>query len=118
MTTESQTGQQYQLTTKEIFGYVALWGIIFGVINILRAYSSIGAKGAYSYSAALVTDFVLPIAIGLVFVAIGIAISYLLGKKEHTWVVGVWCFLAGCLAIPVMVGVIMILFALGVIVDN
>ena len=75
--------------------YVTLWATIFAVVRVLADYSSIGAKGPYPYSAALVTDFLLPVAIGLVFVAVGVAVAYSFGKIRHVRAVAVWCFVIG-----------------------
>ena len=64
MTSESSQGGKYRLSVRGIVTYVALWATIFAVVRVLAKYSSIGANGPYPYSAALVTDFLLPVAIG------------------------------------------------------
>ena len=95
--------------------YVTLWATIFGVIRVLAEYSSIGANGPYPYSAALVTDFLLPVAIGLVSVGVGVAVAYAFGKIRHVRAVAVWCFVMGCFSIPMLWIVVAVLAGLGLL---
>ena len=115
MTSESSQEGQYRLSLRGVVTYVALWAVVFAVVRVLAKYSSIGAVGSYPYSAGLVTDFVLPVAIGLVSVAVGVAVAYLFGKKKHVWGVAVWCFLIGCFSMPVLWVVVVVLGGLGIL---
>lgn len=115
MTQEATSDENYQLSTRGIAIYVALWALIFAVVRVLAVYSSIGAEGSYPYEAGMVTDFGVPIAIGLVLVAVGVAVAYSIGKIRHAWSVAVACFLVGWLAIPVLWVTIILLAALGVL---
>ena len=115
MKNESNRGGKYRLSIRGIVTYVALWAMFFAVVHVLAEYSSIGATGSYPYSAALVTDFVLPVAIGLVLVAVGVAVAYLFGKKKHVWGVAICCFLIGCFSMPMLWVVVVVLGGLGIL---
>jgi len=65
--------------------------------------------------AGLVTDFVLPVAIGLVFVAIGVAVAYSFGKIKHVRAIAVWCFVIGCFSLPMLWIVVVVLAGLGLL---
>ena len=69
----------------------------------------------YPYNAGLVTDFVLPVAIGLVFVAVGVTVAYLFGKIKHVRALAVWCFVIGCVSLPMLWAVVVVLAGLGLI---
>lgn len=112
---ETKQGNERQLTTRGVFAYVALWATIFGVVHILEKYSSLGATGSYPISAGHVTDFVLPVAIGLVFVAIAVAIAFFVGKIRHYRIVAIWSFVAGFLSLFVVFVVVVILASLGLL---
>ena len=117
VTTIPSTETKFQLTAKQIAAYVALWALIFACIRILADYSSIGAKGAYPISAAILTEVGLPVVIGLVFAAVGIAIGYLAGSLRRTRTIVFWCFLVGFLALPMFMATLVILAVVGVIPD-
>ncbi len=106
---------KHRLSAKGIAVYVALWALIFAVVRVLMEYSSLGAQGTYSIEAGMVTDFVLPIAIGLVLVALGVTIAYVVGQVRHAWAVTIWCFVIGCVSIPMLWATVMFLAALGII---
>ena len=102
MSSETSQAEKYRLSSRSIAIYVALWATIFAVVRVLATHSSIGAKGSYPYAAGLVTDFLLPVAIGLVFLAIGVTVAYFSGKIHHVCAVAVWCFLIGCFSLPML----------------
>ena len=113
--TSSEPGEQYRISIRGIVMYLALWAMIFAVVRVLSKYSSIGSTGSYPNSAGLVTQFVLPVAIGLVFVAIGVAVGYCFGKKEHVSVIAICCFLAGVFLLPMVWIIAVVLNGLGII---
>jgi hypothetical protein len=104
---------KYRLSVKGMLAYLTLWVAIFAVVRVLAEYSSIGADGAYPYSAGLVTEFVLPVAIGLVSVAVGVAVAYFFGAINHVRAVAIWCFLIGCFSLPILWLGVVVLSALG-----
>ena len=106
---------KYRLSVRGLLAYVTLWAMIFVVGRVLAEHSSIGATGPYPYNAGLVTAFVLPIAIGLVFVAIGVPVAYAFGKIKRVRAVAVWCFVAGCLSLPMLWIVVVLLAGLGIL---
>ena len=115
MTSESSRRGKYRLSVRGVFAYVTLWAMIFAVGRVLAEYSSIGANGPYPYNAGLVTDFVLPVAIGLVFVAIGVTVAYAFGKLKHVRAIAVWCFVIGCFSLPMLWIVVVVLAGLGLL---
>jgi len=115
MTSESNRNGKYQLSVRGIFAYVTLWAMIFAVVRVLAKYSSIGANGPYPYNAGLVTNFVLPVAIGLVFVAICVTVAYLIGNIKHVRAIAVWCFVIGCFSLPMLWIVVVVLAGLGLL---
>ncbi len=115
MTSESSRKGEYRLSVRDIFAYVTLWAVILAVGRVLAEYSSIGATGPYPYKAALVTNFLLPVAIGLVFVAIGVAVACLFGKINHVRAIAAWCFVIGCFSLPMLWVVVVVLAGLGLL---
>ena len=115
MTSETRRGEKYRLSVRGIATYVTLWASIFAVVRVLAKYSSVGANGAYPYSAALVTDFLLPVAIGLVFIAIGVTVAYFFGKIKHVRAVAVWCFVMGWLSLPLLWIAVVVLAGIGLL---
>lgn len=115
MPTDTSHSNDYRLTVKGIAAYLSLWAATFAVIRFLAKYSSIGAKGSYHYTAGMVTTYGLPVAIGLFFAGVGIAVAFFLGKAKHSRIVGVWCFVLGCLLIPMIWVAVVVLFGLGLI---
>ena len=115
MTRDTGRGEKYRLSARGIAIYVTLWATIFAVVRVLAKHSSIGASGAYPYSAALVTDFLLPVAIGLVFIAIGVTAAYFFGKIRHVAAIAVWCFVIGCLALPMLWITLVVLAGIGLL---
>lgn len=95
--------------------YVALWAAIFAVVRVLIQYSSIGANGPYPYFAGVLTDVLVPVLIGLVLAAVGVAFAYSIGKIKHAWGVAIWCSLVGFFSLPTLFVVILALAALGLI---
>lgn len=102
MTSESSREAKYRLSIKGALIYLTLWVAIFAIARVLALHSSIGAKGPYPHSAGLLTDFLLPIAIGLVFVGVGIPVAYSLGAAKHVRAVAAWCFMVGCFSLPML----------------
>ena len=114
MVGDSSRGE-YRLSVRGIVIYVTLWASIFAVIRVLAEYSSIGATGPYPSSAGLVTNFLLPVAIGLVFVAIGVTVAYSIGAIKHFRTVVIWCFFIGWLSLPMLWLVVVVLAGLGLL---
>lgn len=108
MASEANRKTKYQLSTSGVMVYVALWAIIFAVVNVLRKYSSAGATDSFP-DADLVLIFVIPLATGLVFVAVGVAIAYSTGNINRFRAVAAWCFVIGCLLLPLLAFVLAIL---------
>ncbi len=115
MTDIPQQQNQYQLSISGIVKYMALWALFFGVVGILGKYSSIGAKGSYSYQAGLVTDYGVPIALGLFFALIGIAVAFLIGRISKVRTFIIWSFSIGLFLLPATWIVLVILAVTGII---
>lgn len=107
--------QRYRLSTASLVAYVTLWATLFGLVRVLIDYSSLGATGSYPISAAYVTDFVLPLTLGLALVTIGLTVAYVAGQMRNAWVIVVWCFLVGLLALPALWLTIVVLAILGIL---
>jgi hypothetical protein len=115
MASESSREGKYRLSVKGVLKYLTLWVAIFAVVRVLAEYSSIGADGPYPYSAGLVTEFLLPVTIGLVSVGVGVAVAYSFGAIKHVRAIAVWCFVIGCLSLPMLWVGVVVLAGLGLL---
>ncbi len=106
---------RYQVSAKGVMAYVGLWAAIFAVVRVLMRYSSIGAEGAYPYFAGVLTDVLVPVLIGLLLAAVGVAVAFSAGQIKHARSVAIWCSLVGLLALPALIVVFATLGALGLI---
>ena len=100
-----------RVTLAGVLAYTALWALI---ICIFQGVAKL-QQGVHTIAEAQLSDTLMLIAIGLLFVALGILLAIALGRSRQVVPVSLGCFAFGLTAIPILVFVLMTLSRLGVI---
>ncbi|MFN3189294.1 MAG: hypothetical protein ACE361_02135 [Aureliella sp.] len=100
-----------QITVAGVLMYSALWALIVFLFQCVAGLQ----QDTYTITEARLSEVLMFIATGLLFVAIGLPVSVLLGKARKATPTTIICFLIGLLAIPSVVCLLMILAGLGVV---
>lgn len=91
--------------------YTALWALIIGVFR----YAVKLQQGTYTINQALLSNTLMLIGTGLLFVAIGLPITLIVGRMRKAVPISLGCFLVGFIAIPMLITVLLTLGMLGII---
>lgn len=118
MPPESHPLSSRRFTLTGIMVYVAMWGLIFGLFRLLSIYSDVSSQYAFPYGGAIVGEIGIALALGLSFIAIGIAVAYLIGKNRNFRSIVFISLSLGVFAIAFTFAVGLLLRALGVIEAN
>lgn len=100
-----------QITVTGLMAYTVLWGLVLGLFRLAISL----VQGVHTIAENQLSQLLILIATGLLFVAIGLPITFLAGGKRQAFPISVGCFFVGLLAIPCLVVISWILLALGVI---
>ncbi len=100
-----------QISVAGVLAYTALWALI---ICLFREAVKL-QQGIYSIAEARLFDILMLIVTGLLFVAIGLPIAIVVGKRRQAVPVSLGCFLIGFLAIPILIATLVALGTLGII---
>lgn len=118
MPPESHPLSARRLTLTGIMAYVAMWGLIFGLFRLLSINSDVSSQYAFPYGGAIVGEIGIALGLGLSFIAIGLAVAFLLGQKRTTRSIVITSLVIGVTAIAMTFAVGFLLKALGVIEAN
>ncbi|TWU01378.1 hypothetical protein Pla100_11050 [Neorhodopirellula pilleata] len=100
-----------QISVAGMLAYTALWALI---ICLSREAVNL-QQGIHSIAQARLSEILMLIVTGLLFVAIGLPIAIVVGRTPKAVPISLGCFLVGFIAIPVLVVVLVTLGSFGVI---
>lgn len=106
---ESHGGRQFSIGAA--MAYTALWALIISLFRFVTTLK----QGTHTITEARLSDALLLTVTGLLFVAIGVPIAILIGRKRHAVPISIGCFLVGFIAIPILIAVLVTIDSLGVI---
>lgn len=92
-------------------GYTILWAAIIGLFR--QAVNL--QQGTHTITEARLFDVLVMIVTGLLFVAIGLPITLVVGRKRQAVPISLGCFFVGFIAIPFLIAVLVTLGSLGII---
>lgn len=112
---ESVSGQKSnggrQISVAGVLAYTALWAMI---ICLFREAIKL-QQGIHTIAQARLSGILMMIVTGLLFVAIGLPIAIVVGRRRQAVPVSLGCFLVGFIAIPILLVVLLTLGSFGVI---
>lgn len=100
-----------QISVAGVLAYTSLWALI---ICLFREAVKL-QQGIYSIAEARLFDILMLIVTGLLFVAFGLPIAIVVGKRRQTVPISLGCFSIGLLAIPILIVVLVTLGSFGII---
>jgi hypothetical protein len=100
-----------QISIAGVMAYAALWAL---VISLFRQAVKL-QQGTYTIVEGRLSDTLMLIATGLLFVAIGLPITILVGRTRQAVPISLGCFFVGFIAIPILIVILMTLGSFGVI---
>lgn len=100
-----------QISLAGVLAYTALWALIIcmfqGAVKL--------RQGVHTIVEARLSDILMLIVAGLLFVAIGLPIAVVFGRSRQAIPISLGCFSIGLLAIPILIVVLVTLGSFGVI---
>jgi hypothetical protein len=106
---EPHGGKQFSVAG--MIAYTVLWALIISLFRFAIRLE----QGTYTITDARLSDALTLTATGLLFVAIGLPIAILIGRKRHAVPISIGCFFVGFIAIPILIVVLVTIDSLGVI---
>jgi hypothetical protein len=100
-----------QFSVAGMIVYTALWALIISLFRFAIKLK----QGTHTITEARLSDALMLTATGLIFVAIGLPIAILIGRKRHAVPISIGCFFVGFIAIPILIVVLVTIDSLGVI---
>ena len=100
-----------QISLAGVLAYTALWALI---ICLFREAVKL-QQGVHTIAQARLSDILMLIVAGLLFVAIGLPIAIVFGRSRQAVPISLGCFSVGLLAIPILIVVLVALGSFGVI---
>lgn len=91
--------------------YTALWALIVGIFRQAVKLQ----QGTHTITATQLSNTLLLIVTGLLFVAIVLPITLVFGRKRQAVPISLGCFFVGLIAIPILIAVLVTLDWLGII---
>jgi hypothetical protein len=100
-----------QISVAGVLAYTALWALS---ISLFREAVRL-QQGVHSIAQARLSNILMLIVTGLLFVAIGLPIAIVFGRRRQALPISLGCFLVGFIAIPILLVVLVTLGSFGVI---
>lgn len=100
-----------QISVAGMMAYTILWALIIGLFR--QAVNL--QQGTHTITEARLSNALMLIVTGLLFVAIGLPITLLVGRKRQAVPISLGCFFVGLIAIPIVIAVMVTLGSLGII---
>ena len=100
-----------QIAISGLMVYTALWALIIGLFRQAVKLQ----QGTYTITQARLSDILMLIVSGLLFVAIALPIIVVVGRERQAIPVSLGCFFVGSIAIPILIAVLVTLDTFGII---
>lgn len=94
-----------------MLAYAALWAAIPCLFREIAKLQ----EGTHSIAAARLSEILTLVLTGLLFVAIGLPIAIAAGNRRQAVPISLVCFVAGLVAIPILIAVLVTLGSFGII---
>lgn len=91
--------------------YTTLWALVICLFRFAVKLK----EGTHTLAAAQLSQVLMLIVTGLLFVAIGLPITLVVGEKRQAVPISLGCFFVGFIAIPTLIVILLTLDGLGVI---
>ncbi len=112
----SQRDARYAISLTGVLLYVSYCSVVLGVCCALWRHLTTAFQGTYSVESAAIAETMIAITTGLIFVAIGIAVSFALGYIRYYVRVAAGAFMFGAFFFwPMFIFTLICLAALGLI---
>jgi hypothetical protein len=100
-----------QISVAGVMAYTALWALIVGLSRQAVKLQ----QGTHTITESQLSNTLLLIVSGLLFVAIALPITLVVGRKRQAVPISLGCFFVGLIAIPILIAVLVTLDWLGII---
>jgi len=100
-----------QISVAGVMAYTALWALIVGLFCQAVKLQ----QGTHTITEAQLSNTLLLIVTGLLFVAIVLPITLVIGRKRQAVPISLGCFFVGLIAIPILIAVLVTLDRFGII---
>ncbi len=108
---KQKANDERQITVAGVMAYTALWALIISLFRLALKLP----QGTHTITEARLSDTLMLIVAGLVFVAIGLPVAILVGRKRQAIPISLGCFFVGFISIPILIVVLVTLGSFGVI---
>lgn len=110
MSTQKSQGDR-QFSVAGMMAYTVLWALVIFLFRFAIKLK----QGTHTITEARLSDALMLVVTGLLFVAIGLPIAIAVGRKRQAFPISIGCFSIGFIAIPLLIAVLVALDSLGVV---